>query len=195
MNITGLGSASWLTSQRSLTSTIGSGSTQPAASDTTTFSASAFAALLAEQRDGPPPLSDEMAADIGSALKEDNAELFAALDSDEDGSLSADELKAGIEALRGTQGRPSGPPPGPPPELDDEQAAEIGATLAEENAELFSALDADGDGVLSADELQAGMDSLRPSKPSQESAARRQEDYRSNLIATLLRELGTSDSA
>lgn len=79
--------------------------------------------------------------------------FFEAADTDDDGSLSTEELDAVQQALaeqmqqamggpRGPGG-PGGPPPGPPPE--------------EEMEDALSALDTNGDGVVSAEEY--GLDS------------------------------------
>lgn len=48
---------------------------------------------------------------------------------------------------------------GPPP-LTDEMASDFGAMLQEDDPELFSALDGNSDGVLSADEMKAGKEQL-----------------------------------
>lgn len=195
MNITGLGSASWYTSQRSTTTSATGGSRGTTSTDSVAISPSGFAAMLQEQGGGPPELTDEQAAQIGSTLKEKHADLFAALDADEDGTLSAAEFKTGMEAMRGSQG----PPPGPPPELSDEDAAAIGTDLQTANSSLFSTLDSDGDGTISADELRDGMDSLReamdangmrpPPPPEQSQRGSALSDYQTNLLNELLQSL------
>jgi Ca2+-binding EF-hand superfamily protein len=105
---------------------------------------------LDEDEDGSIS-SEEFGLDEAS---EEVQAFFEAADSDDDGSLSTEELDAVQQALaqqmqqamggaRGPGG-PGGPPPGPPPgEEEDEDA--------------ISALDTNGDGVVSAEEY--GLDS------------------------------------
>lgn len=156
MNISGLGSASWYTSLSTISTQTAGTANVSSVSDAASISQAGFAALLQEQGSGPPAISDDMAAKIGDALQQQDPDLFSALDSDGNGTLSADEFSAAMDALHGSQG----PPPGPPPEMTDEQAATIGENLQTSDADLFSALDSDGNGTLSADELTTAMDSL-----------------------------------
>lgn len=205
MNISSIGSVSWYTSLTSTSNLSGSGGKTSASASTTDsacFSAAGFAALLSEQGGGPPAISDDQAAQIGSTLQGQNADLFSALDSDGNGTLSADELKTAMKALHGSQGRPSGPPPsGPPPEMSDDQASAIGSDLLSSNTKLFSALDTNQDGTLSADELKTGMDSLHqameangvgpPAPPSGGQDAGQSGD----ILAQLLASAGSSADA
>jgi Ca2+-binding EF-hand superfamily protein len=150
MNITGLGSTSWYTSMRSTTTRTGSTGSQDGSGDSASFSAESLAALMQ-----PPPMTDDLAAKIGAQMQEKDPDLFGQLDSDGDGTLTAAEFEAG-------KGK-AGPPPGgggPPPEMTDAMAASIGSQMQTDNSTLFSALDTNGDGVLSASELKAGRDQM-----------------------------------
>lgn len=95
--------------------------------------------------------------------KEVNAEeLLAKLDADEDGLVSEAEFEAG---------RPEGPPPPPPPMSDEEAAGRMGGSLGEIQTLLASLggsedeseesesdpLDTNGDGIVDAQELKAGL--------------------------------------
>jgi hypothetical protein len=87
-------------------------------------------------------------------MQEKDANLFGQLDSDGSGTLSAAEFEAGKDLI--------GPPRGGggPPGMTDEMAASIGSQMQTDNNKLFSALDSNGDGVLSADELKAGKEQM-----------------------------------
>jgi|AGTN01.1.fsa_nt_gi hypothetical protein len=95
-------------------------------------------ALLAQQEAGKQPPADD-------------DQLFADADTDGDGILTADELRtalknavtADVDSLLSAldAAKPHGPPPPPPP-----------AGQAEQAESLFSSLDTDGDGQVSADE-------------------------------------------
>lgn len=75
-------------------------SAKSSSSDTVTISVGALKALLqSQQQDGPPPLSNDQAAKMGADIKKQNADLFAQLDTDENGALSADEAEAGKDAI------------------------------------------------------------------------------------------------
>lgn len=128
MSITAIGSGSLTASLRSTTSASSrlaeAITSRGSGSDSASISADGFAALLRQQRgDGPPPMTDEKAAEIGTRLKEDDADLFSSIDTDQDGTLTASELEAGKDQVRaameakGKGGPPPGgaPPPGPPP--------------------------------------------------------------------------------
>lgn len=70
-------------------------------SDTVTISREALQALTQSQNKngGPPPMTDDMAAKMGTDIKKQNADLFTQLDTDEDGVLSADEAEAGKDTI------------------------------------------------------------------------------------------------
>lgn len=92
--------------------------------------------------DAPADASDKMAADIMSAL-----------DSDGDGSLSTGEISTAISnAASGSASAQAmrGPPPGPPPGGGGGASGSSGA---------FESLDANQDGVVSAEELAAANSS------------------------------------
>jgi hypothetical protein len=106
----------------------------------------------------------------------DAAELFAALDADDDGVVTADEHAAGFEDMRTEQaGHAMGMPPAPPAQDGQESfdaddtnqdgvvdATELAAAVAERNEatgadvdadEVFAVLEGDGDGVITAEEF------------------------------------------
>jgi hypothetical protein len=90
-------------------------SSSSSSSDTVTISAESLAALL-QSADGakPPPMNDEQAAKMGADIKEQNAELFTQLDTDEDGVLSASEAEDGKDAIHEAIQNGSLKPPAPP---------------------------------------------------------------------------------
>lgn len=107
----------------------------------------------------PPPPPEAAADDTPTSASDRISQLFSSLDSDGDGTLSLEELQAGL-ASKGQGGSPA---------MTDEKAAEIGSRIKEENATLFTALDTDQDGTLSAQEMEAATESglLPPPPPSQ----------------------------
>ncbi|MFC0408314.1 EF-hand domain-containing protein [Roseomonas elaeocarpi] len=105
-----------------------------------------------------PGTSDTSPASSAGSTTATNraAEVFASLDTDDDGSVTSAELEAG---------RSGGRPPGPPPQggfSSDSMSAllsgqEASTTSGSSSAsdDLFASLDTDGDGSLSASEFQA----------------------------------------
>ncbi len=103
-----------------------------------------------------------------------SSDIFARLDADSDGSLTASELQAG-QPQGGPGGAggppPGGPPPGGPPpggssassEDDDSTSTLLDylSSNSDDTSDLFSFMDSDSDGSVSSDELQTGMASLR----------------------------------
>ena len=83
-------------------------------------------------------------ANAGSSA--DSTEIFSALDKNEDGSVSQDELAASLA-----------PPPPPPQQVSSE--------------ELFSQLDADSDGSVSATELTSALQTGSTSSTSTDTSA------------------------
>lgn len=71
-------------------------------------------------------------------------------------STSGDTVTISVEALQALmQSKQDGPPP-----PSNEQAAKMGADIQKQNADLFTQIDTDEDGVLSADEAEAGKDAI-----------------------------------
>lgn len=92
---------------------------------------------------------------------------------------------------------------GPPPPTD-EMAAEFGATLQEEDPDLFSQIDGDGDGTLTATEMEAGKDQIRaamdakgmgppPPPPPEQGQSDGLDDEQVQQLLQSLREQGWSD--
>ncbi len=131
--------------------------------DTAAISQQGFAALLQDQstQTGAPPsdnaqLSDAQSAQIGSRLQQSSPSVFKAFDTNGDGTLSSSELQTGLAKLTAAL-----QPATSAPQFTDAQAAQIGATIQQNNPELFKALDTSGDGTLSASELQGGINKLQ----------------------------------
>jgi Ca2+-binding protein (EF-Hand superfamily) len=123
--------------------------------------------------------------ETGAAV--DAAELFAALDADGDGLITAAEHNAGLESMLGNNaGKAMGGGHMPPPPSDEEgeesfdaadtnedgviDAAELRAAVEAKNEatgadinadEIFSILDSDGDGSITTSELGQGMAAMR----------------------------------
>jgi Ca2+-binding EF-hand superfamily protein len=141
---------------------------------------------LHAQPPGPPP-HDPMAmfdadrdGNISLAeLRDGSARLFQAIDTNGDGRITKDEMRAHHEKLMAAHGGThmgpppgghAGPPGGPhPPRFDDLDADHDGAvTLAEFRQLLeqhFAMVDANHDGVLSHDELVAAHRAMHPPRP------------------------------
>ncbi len=91
---------------------------------------------------------EEMISVFGST---DGASKFAAADTDSDGSVTLDELKTAM----GNSTEAMGPPPPPPPPGG---AGGIGAENSSGSTSVFSAIDTNGDGTISEDELNAYLE-------------------------------------
>lgn len=85
----------------------------------------------------------------GSSDTSSATEAFSALDTDQDGVVSIDELSSSLESIMKQQGPmgAGGPPPPPPP-----QSSSSDDTSSEETS-ILSALDTNQDGTVSIDEL------------------------------------------
>jgi len=103
-------------------------------------------------------MSQRTGQDMGKA-----ADVMKSMDSNGDGSLSADELQQGMKSLMSTvdlaKGRDGamGPPPGPPPDDGDgdHDAAQGGGQVSSLLHQIASAMDTNGDGTVSADEMKS----------------------------------------
>lgn len=94
------------------------------------------------------------------------ASIVAALDGDGDGGLSSSEISSAITTAaenRASAQATRGPPPGPPPSG--------GASGASGSSGVFETLDANQDGVVSAEELAAGESDSADAATSLVSAA------------------------
>ncbi len=91
---------------------------------------------------GPPALTDEQAAQIGSHIQSKDPALFKQLDINSDGAISAQELQNGHDKIKAAR------------------AANIGAAIDQSNPAFFKALDTNGDGTLGVDELKAAKELL-----------------------------------
>ena len=154
--------------------------------------------------------------------KEVTAEnLIQTYDENGDSTLSQDEMKTAMEAMR-PQGAPQGMPSGPPPGggmnkaamfnkmdadgsggLDKDELSGLAQKISEDTGEettsqsLIDKYDENGDGVLSADELQAMMEDLKPQQETEEAAGVQTvnaEEIQSQITATLLNSLDTVDN-
>lgn len=92
-----------------------------------------------------------------AAIKALLERLNAQSSSSSGSSSSSDTVTISVEALQSLlQSQQDG---GMPPMTDD-QAAKMGEDIKQQNSDLFTQLDADEDGVLSADEAEAGKDAI-----------------------------------
>lgn len=143
------------------------------------FTPQTASAVLGEQEAGASD-STKTASKEPPSLED----LFAEIDSDDDGLLSLDELKSGLAAMAPP------PPPPPQPSSDDLMTAldadkdgaisvdELTTALGDDEdadtkvADAFSQFDADGDGKISLDELKAGRptDTAKAPPPAAPSA-------------------------
>lgn len=94
-----------------------------------------------------PRLSDDQAAQIGARIQSNNPAAFKLMDANADGSLTAKELKDGLDRMAAAQ------------------AEQFGQQLSQSNPALFKALDTNGDSTLGARELQAARDQLSMGAP------------------------------
>ena len=90
-------------------------------------------------------ISEKTGASVGDAK-----ELFTQMDSNSDGSLSSDELDAGMQALM----------PPPPSTMEFAQSRGMGGSGGSQD-DLFAKVDTDGDGSVSQDELQVLTDKIK----------------------------------
>jgi Ca2+-binding EF-hand superfamily protein len=103
-------------------------------------------------------MSQRTGQDMGKA-----ADVMKSMDSNGDGSLSADELQQGMKSLMSTvdlaksRDGAMGPPPGPPPDDGDgdRDAAQDGGQVSSLLHQIASAMDSNGDGTVSADEMKS----------------------------------------
>ncbi len=85
---------------------------------------------------------------LGTEATSDTSQIesiFGEIDGDADGKITVDEFKQGLQTMRGAGGPPP-PPPGPPP---------TGGPAGGSSEELWSEIDADGDGSATIEELTA----------------------------------------
>jgi Ca2+-binding EF-hand superfamily protein len=101
--------------------------------------------------------SDSSTSSSSTTNSSSITDAFNALDSNSDGSLSTDELMAALEKSK-PQGKEGGMPPPPPdgapppPPPSDSSSA---SSSTSSSSDIFSALDTNQDGSISADELAA----------------------------------------
>jgi len=107
-----------------------------------------------------------------------SSEMFTSLDTDSDGLLSSDELVAGLEDGENNQ---MGPPPPPPMDASeaassimDSQDTDGDSVLSVSESGLsdeeFDVLDTNEDGVVSIDELQAGIEARQAERADESSS-------------------------
>lgn len=141
---------------------------------------------------------DKVAEKSGTAAADADA-IMTSLDSDGNGSVSSTELqdngKALFDALRqqlaGVSGMNQGPPPPPPPQND---AGSSSTSSSSDVSQLFNALDTNGDGQISSDELSALLSQKSDDKGSAHGADRPPppDDGFSRLIESVLAEYGSN---
>lgn len=95
--------------------------------------------------------SDSSTSSSSTTSSSSVTDAFNALDTNSDGSLSTDELMAALKNTK-PQGHEGGMPPPPPPPPSDSSSA---SSSTSSSSDIFSALDTNQDGSISADELAA----------------------------------------
>jgi len=107
-----------------------------------------------------------------------NTKRFGEIDTDSSGTLTTEEIVAGIESrqsqmMEGVMGMP--PMMGQPPsasemasniiaEEDTDGDGMISADESRVDSDIFTEIDTDGDGLLTADELEASFEAMEPPK-------------------------------
>ncbi|MBV9930875.1 MAG: EF-hand domain-containing protein [Alphaproteobacteria bacterium] len=147
-------------------------------------------APLHAQPPGPPPHDPMAMFDANrdgaislAELQAGSARLFRAIDANGDGRITPDEMRAHRRKLmagdhggpRGHMGPPpeghAGPPPGGPhpprfEELDSDHDGAIGLAEFQQHLEQhFAMIDANHDGVVTHDELEAAHRAMHPPHP------------------------------
>ena len=181
MNITST-TSSWSTPSYQVTSTSRDRSSGTASGeDSLNISAGGFAALM--QGGGPPPMTDELAGTIGAKMQEKNPDLFAKLDRDGSGSLTAQEMEDGrdlaMQSMMGGAG-------GGMPSLDQEALSRISQLMQQQDPAMFGKLDADGNGQLSGEEMQGAAAMMGGGSAN---GASGMDSYRNNVINDILRSM------
>lgn len=95
----------------------------------------------------PPPSRAERRADA----------LFAALDADQDGSVTKEEFTSGAKALLGRDG---GPRPAGDDDDDDRRVSRFERRLDRKLAKAFDRVDGDDDGAISESEMTAAFEKI-----------------------------------
>ena len=159
---------------------------------------SAYSAMSMSSTQGMRDTEPPPAMDVDTIFQNDDAnqdgvlsvdetklteEMFADADTDSDGQLTTEELEEmlargpqGMGAMGGA-GMMQGPPPGPP-DIDalfeQEDTDADGMISAEESAlssDMFANIDADGDGYLTAGEIEESMPAPNEENISQDSSS------------------------
>ena len=139
------------------------------------------------------------ALDSSSSSSKSATDIFNTLDANSDGSMSSEEL---MTALKNTkppeppQGRgqhqEGGMPPPPPPPSDSSASSSGSSSLSD----IFSSLDTNKDGTISADELMALLDDSKSKSgdtTSTSSTSASQTDTNTNQLSkNLLKQILTS---
>lgn len=119
--------------------------------------------FAASDTDGNDSLSLEEYKSFAPDFVQDIEGSFTQIDSDGDGGLTDSELKAFAES----SGGPKGPPPSGGAGVQNSTSASIIEALltelSEEDEDIFSAIDADGDDEISDEELQASVEAIEQS--------------------------------
>lgn len=132
MDISAITSTPWYAGTSASAARAASAAAAQGAVDSASFSPEALAALAGQG--GPPPLTAEVAAEFGARLQEDDPELFAQMDGDGDGTLTAAEMEEGKPIFDAAMQQRGAPPPPPPPSSED---AGLGQEQVEELLQLL----------------------------------------------------------
>jgi Ca2+-binding EF-hand superfamily protein len=150
-----------------------------------------------------------------SNTESDAAATFSALDTDQDGVVSIDELTSSIESILGQQGTMAagGPPPPPPPSSSSDSEEDTGYTQEELSAmatstsstdsvlsSLFDTLsnnfdtaDSNGDGKVTSQEAMAYQEATQ--EASVGTNQQKDDTMMKNLLAQIISSYSTQSSA
>ena len=107
-----------------------------------------FSAMASNIIDSADTDDDSLLSQKESGLNED---IFLQIDSNGDGTLTADEITNGLKNMHP---HPSPPPPPPPPPQDDSSSS------SDTFSSIFIQFDTDGDGIVSEAELILGLEKM-----------------------------------
>lgn len=147
-------------------------------------------------------------SDDTSAVKE----AFSALDTNEDGVVSIDELTSSIEAIIGQQGTMAagGPPPPPPPSKEEDtgytqeeltaMSSEVASndsklsSLFETLAKNFNSADTNGDGKVTSAEAMAYEESTKQTSVGTTTASDSGDGLMKKLMEQIIAQYATQNS-
>lgn len=137
------------------------------------------------------------ALDSSSSSSKSATDIFNTLDANSDGSMSSEELMSALKNTKPPEppqdkGQEGGTPPPPPPPSDSSASSSESSSLSE----IFSSLDTNKDGTISANELMALLDDSKSKSgdtTSTSASSTSQTDTSTNQLSkNLLKQILTS---